>query len=693
MSTIESKIKDYNKLKNELINAMADCKEIYIGLGKIEMAKATEESINKTKRESFKVMIMGQFNAGKSTTINAMLGEKILPTAIVETTAIINEIKYAPTEKAIVYFKNPPPKIITKYIPERIKQHIKKYSGTEITPIEISIDEIDSVAKLPKVTELKKGLSQNEKALDNRVLVEREITTTPFEKLEIFWPLKLCKDGVEIVDTPGLNASTETEEITLDFVQKADTVIFILSAIQACSKQEMDAIQRICSFHTNTFFIINRINQVSGNTPEEREEQCELLMESSREKLSDYTKLGEDGIIAINAFGAITGRAEGNDQMVKESKIIDFEEALAKFLTEDKGKVKLEQNVKEVKNNIQQIINDVIPNKIKSLEMDLSVLEKKYKDIQPKLEDARKKKNQIIKKIDIKTAALKNEARTKIKKQMEYIRDNIGDWIKNINLENKVKIFEVKNSSSLVIQEIGERLQVIIEKEQKEWSEKELTPLLTQKITEISEDINYSINDFCADIDKIKFDLFSMNSSNYSGPSTAERVTCALAGLFLMDFGTAVVGGAMGFGAMMKNMAIQLSAIITLMIVGLFNPVTFLAVILGSVVWNILGGGLTKKIQKKAAEEARKEMEKQVEDYTDKFVEKITENTEQMFKPIASVLDGEINSIEEEINSILSTKKEGENEIKKKKQLFKEYKDKLDKIYTDVDKISMKLNA
>ena len=40
-------------------------------------------------------MVLGEFKRGKSTFINALLGEEILPAYAVPCTAIINEIKYA----------------------------------------------------------------------------------------------------------------------------------------------------------------------------------------------------------------------------------------------------------------------------------------------------------------------------------------------------------------------------------------------------------------------------------------------------------------------------------------------------------------------------------------------------------------------------------------------------------------------
>ena len=57
----------------------------------------------KNKGESFKVLVMGEFSAGKSTMINALIGEPILPERALTATAIITEIKYGTEKKAVIY--------------------------------------------------------------------------------------------------------------------------------------------------------------------------------------------------------------------------------------------------------------------------------------------------------------------------------------------------------------------------------------------------------------------------------------------------------------------------------------------------------------------------------------------------------------------------------------------------------------
>lgn len=54
--------------------------------------------------EPVNVMVIGEFKAGKSTFINAFLGEEILFSDVIPATAVITKIKYGPTKKLTGYF-------------------------------------------------------------------------------------------------------------------------------------------------------------------------------------------------------------------------------------------------------------------------------------------------------------------------------------------------------------------------------------------------------------------------------------------------------------------------------------------------------------------------------------------------------------------------------------------------------------
>ena len=86
----------YQERRSKMIGYLSQAKEIFATAG--YQTATFDEVKNQLTNSKFKVLIIGEFKRGKSTFINALLGEKILPSAAKPCTAIISEVKYG-TEK------------------------------------------------------------------------------------------------------------------------------------------------------------------------------------------------------------------------------------------------------------------------------------------------------------------------------------------------------------------------------------------------------------------------------------------------------------------------------------------------------------------------------------------------------------------------------------------------------------------
>ena len=72
------------------------------------------ERIKKSlESKEYLISVIGQFSAGKSKLINNLLGRKVLPVHIIETTAIVTLLKYGEKEKATILYKDNSEKTIT----------------------------------------------------------------------------------------------------------------------------------------------------------------------------------------------------------------------------------------------------------------------------------------------------------------------------------------------------------------------------------------------------------------------------------------------------------------------------------------------------------------------------------------------------------------------------------------------------
>jgi tetratricopeptide (TPR) repeat protein len=161
------------------------------------------------------VTVMGEFNSGKSTFVNALLGEEVAPMGITPTTATINVLTY----------------------------------GTERMGRVLYRDDRSRDVPWAEVPALLRGIDAAE---------AREIRV-----VEVLYPLAALL-RVNIVDTPGLNSiMAEHEQVARDFIAQADAVVWLFTVGQAGKQTEAEALAAIAKEHKKILGVVNKIDRAS----------------------------------------------------------------------------------------------------------------------------------------------------------------------------------------------------------------------------------------------------------------------------------------------------------------------------------------------------------------------------------------------------------------------------------------------
>ena len=349
------RLKEFAARRMRLTGIIQEASDLVQKLDMEHCAKTLQQLREKLSSDTFKILVIGNFKNGKSTFINALLGQEILPAYAMPTTAINIETKYGEKPKAILHFLNPLPEKMYDGIPEKALTHMHRFKMKDVPPIEISVDEIEDYVVIPM------GMGYR---------------GSPFEKVELFWPLDLLKDGVEIVDSPGLNKNPVRAQITMEYLSKADAIIFIFSALAMGSAGEIayiDDVLRKNGFGEQSLFcVVNHFDQL-----DERGQQ--YLRKFADNLLAPYTK----HVYYTSAYKGLMGQLQHNSAMLKESKIPAVETALVDYLVNECGKVKLVAPAREVVSMIRQnALEMIIPQRRNALSADLDVLKQRYSETQ-----------------------------------------------------------------------------------------------------------------------------------------------------------------------------------------------------------------------------------------------------------------------------------------------------------------------
>jgi GTPase SAR1 family protein/polyhydroxyalkanoate synthesis regulator phasin len=186
---------------------------------------ASEASLLAARVEEglFYVACVGQFKRGKSTLINALVGESVLPAGVVPVTSVVTVMRHGAVRAARVRFE----------------------SGhwQEIDPSDLA------------------GYVSEAQNPENRKGVLAA---------EVFLPHSLLSSGLCLVDTPGLGSVFEANTAaTHSFIPHIDAALVVLGADPPISGEELALVGEVSKTVRRFLFVLNKSDRL---TPEERRE-------------------------------------------------------------------------------------------------------------------------------------------------------------------------------------------------------------------------------------------------------------------------------------------------------------------------------------------------------------------------------------------------------------------------------------
>jgi len=241
-----------------------------------------EQIDRKLQDERFSIGVTGIINAGKSTMLNALLEEEILGTSVIPETANLTILKYSKNRYAKVNFWN-------KSEFARIEN-----SAKEIASIRKFIDETKSHFKENLSLYIKdEGKSEKVDIEDLKLYTSAEKSDKKcnlVKSVELYSDLEFLKDGVEIVDTPGLDDPIiQREEITLGYVSECDLMIHLMNVNQSATQKDVDFIIDSIIYQNiaRLLVVITRIDTVCK---EELDEVIKYTKTSIEKRLAEQNR-------------------------------------------------------------------------------------------------------------------------------------------------------------------------------------------------------------------------------------------------------------------------------------------------------------------------------------------------------------------------------------------------------------------
>jgi len=325
-------------------------------------------------KSRFHLAVLGQFKRSKSTFLNALLGEKLLPSAVVPLTSVPTFISWAP---------------------ERTIKVVYAGGGTEM----FSAADGEQAGKIlaAYVTEEKNPLNH-----------------LGVESVEVGHPSSLLHNGVVLIDTPGIGSTfAHNTEATLKFIPQCDAAFFLISADPPITQVEIEFLKSVRARVVQLFFIMNKIDYLSDS---EQAEATAFL----RKVLGEQIEITNDlPIFGASSKQGLEARVNKDAEIWRDSGMEAIENHLVNFLIDNKSHV---LNL-ALTRKAQDIVSDSLMQiqlQQRSLSLPLDDLEKRIGIFQIKLKEAEQKK------ITFKDLLAGDEKRT-----VELINDQSGDLFRS----------------------------------------------------------------------------------------------------------------------------------------------------------------------------------------------------------------------------------------------------------------------
>ena len=433
-------INDSNKLKS-FIKQLSSISQQY---GKRAVIENINNAIDKIDN-STSILFCGEFKRGKSSLINAIIGDEICPTDIGIATAVVTRIMYGQTKKVVRYYGN--------------------------------------------LLEGENALKKEEIAWDDiqKYTVGDVIEIGSTVQMDLYYPSEFLKEGLVVIDTPGIGGlDPRHANLTAMALPYADIAVFITDASEPVTESELKFYEKkVASRVKSTIVLINKSDILSQDV-------LQTHIETTR---NTFLSVGNPTIVAVSAMNwllynqledeefkvssnrdAVIAAINSQIKMFRKGQLMQFRDILLSEINDILETVKVEKMQLEANHNTQ---NNAIQN---------------YKDQQQKLAQFRNEIANPTSSIRLQVNSLFENARNEVLNQISHegtllttsTFDRLIDSENGLNNDGKWLVAQINDE----LQELSYNVNLTTKK-----TFDQISKTLEKKISEVLSDEDINISD------------------------------------------------------------------------------------------------------------------------------------------------------------------------------------------------------
>lgn len=392
MSNLVQKFQEYSGWRNH-VGVAIDRYHAWLGAEQLSDAACDQRlsrMLTRLADDKLSIAFVAEFSRGKSELINAIFfadyGQRILPSSAGRTTM-------CPTE--LLYDETFPPSI--RLLP--IETRAESISTTEykeqsnvwtVLPLDIvsadgMLEAFKQVSLTKRVTvdEAKKyGLYDEEDPdIVNEVGADGMIEISQWRHAIVNFPHPLLKQGLIIIDTPGLNAIGTEPELTLNLIPNAHAVLFILAADTGVTKSDIEVWRHHIGTGTGRMVVLNKIDSMWDELRTQAEVESQISGQVT--SVAHTLAVEKKQVFPVSAQKGLVAKINRDAPLLAKSRLPALEYALSDELIPAKRDIirsQLTKDIDELTASKQALLSSRMRNVVEQLH-ELKSLRGKNKNI------------------------------------------------------------------------------------------------------------------------------------------------------------------------------------------------------------------------------------------------------------------------------------------------------------------------
>lgn len=585
----------------------------------------------------FVVLLVGCFSSGKSTLLNALLGQPVLPVKVNPCTAILTELVYGETPSVEVRFRG-----------ER---------ESEVLSPEAFLDRY----QLRTASEDLAGAEVRDRFGE----VDRAV---------VRWPLPLLEDGVVLLDTPGLDDDEARTQRTLSSLPEADAVIFVLNATRFLTDLERRTLRRelLPLGLTNLFFPVTMVDLLDALSDDPERDLNDLRARGTEALAPLCTVDGEDRFdrrfFLMNARGGLLARWDRetrqrrptpDGEALTESGLSDFEAALERFLVEERGRAWLLHLGHQARRARDDLARQAAVDRA-TASASVDELRERQESLGPRFKELEQIADRVADTVDAFVARQKVRIWQDLRDFLAATEDQLDEAVAGFDLGSVAGLdLLTPRGRQRVEKALQEALEAWLDERVGAW-QASLRPKLEKALDGLRVELAGDARDF-DDLARSIVTDFAGGSMHVpltdaldDEPDPVERWFSVALGVVMLSPGTMAAGWSQGYEGALKGAASRIAVRLAIVAIGvLLGPVGWAGLLLYAIsdaaLLVLTGGGQLRRLRRQVARNLRGKLVAQADEVEETLQARVAEG----LTPVRDALVGAARAEAEELRAVL----------------------------------------